>query len=235
MTETEGVIKFEMSFEQQTLHGPDISELTVWREILTRLGLVGQDPARYDGLGFGNLSKRSSRGFLITGSQTGHLDRPGPEGYAEVLDWSLDENRILARGLVKPSSESLTHAAVYDLSEQVQTVFHVHSPQIWRAVRQRSAGGDAPASPRNVDVLIIDDVDVPNPGRENMDVPETNSGVAYGTPEMAREVRRVCRGRALPAAFIMGGHEDGVVCYGRNAMETGLLTVRLLAQSLTIV
>jgi len=33
---------------------------------------------------------------------------------------------------MKPSSEALTHAAVYAASQTVKSVVHVHSPIIWR-------------------------------------------------------------------------------------------------------
>jgi ribulose-5-phosphate 4-epimerase/fuculose-1-phosphate aldolase len=48
-----------------------------------------------------------------------------------VTGWQLEENIIKARGMVRPSSESLTHAAVYELDDEINFVFHVHSPQIW--------------------------------------------------------------------------------------------------------
>ena len=55
----EGVIKFDLDYRE----GPPVSadyltELNAWRTIFCRLGLLGQDPARYGGLGFGNLSRR---------------------------------------------------------------------------------------------------------------------------------------------------------------------------------
>ena len=35
-------------------------------------------------------------------------------------------------GPIRPSSEALTHAAIYDAFESIRYVFHVHSPDIWR-------------------------------------------------------------------------------------------------------
>ena len=128
----EGVIKFDLAFDHQPLVDIDISQLRAWRNILKQLGLLGQDPDRYGGFGFGNISARSAGGFVISGSQTGNLPDCGLEGYAEVTAWSLPDNRIVARGAVKPSSESLTHAAVYDVSPEARFVYHVHSPAIWR-------------------------------------------------------------------------------------------------------
>jgi ribulose-5-phosphate 4-epimerase/fuculose-1-phosphate aldolase len=34
--------------------------------------------------------------------------------------------------MVKPSSESLSHAVIYEVQSLVGCVFHVHSPEIWK-------------------------------------------------------------------------------------------------------
>jgi len=78
----EGVIKFQAEHQQEVLsarrYGDLACTLVAWREILARTGLVGQDPARYGGFGYGNVSARTGapsaprqrRPFLITGTQT---------------------------------------------------------------------------------------------------------------------------------------------------------------------
>ncbi len=144
MAEQEGVIKFELTHEAIELLSLDISSLSAWRLILNQLGLVGQDPDRYGGLGFGNLSQRTSHGFLISGSQTGAIDDPGPEHYAEVVDWDVGSNLVQSRGQVEPSSESLTHAVIYDLNPAVSFVFHVHSPDIWQMADRLGLPGTPP-------------------------------------------------------------------------------------------
>lgn len=129
--EVEGVIKFRLDHRTGTLDRPPLAEITAWREVLVRLGMIGQTPDRYGGLGFGNLSRRTPAGFLVSGSQTGGLDEPGPEAWAEVIDFDLQNNAVQSRGEVPPSSESLTHAAIYSLDPRVNWVFHVHCPEIW--------------------------------------------------------------------------------------------------------
>ncbi len=49
-------------------------------------------------------------------------------------------------------------------------------------------------------------------------LPTTSSQVAYGTPEMAREVSRLLKDSDRPAKqlVIMGGHEEGVMAYGSS-------------------
>lgn len=132
MSETEGVVKYRLAFHESDLSGIDIGFLNCWRELLARLQLVGQHEGRYGGLGFGNLSMRTGAGFLITGTQTGAIERLILADYAEVTGWCLEENAIEAQGRVRPSSEALTHAAIYDAREAVNFVFHCHSPDIWR-------------------------------------------------------------------------------------------------------
>lgn len=41
------------------------------------------------------------------------------------------KNHIRSIGETKPSSEALTHASVYQQDKAIQTVIHVHSPEIW--------------------------------------------------------------------------------------------------------
>lgn len=130
--ETEGVIKFELAFTPRRHDHTDILALTTWRRVLMQKGLLGQAADQYGGLGFGNVSMRTTAGFLISGSQTGHLVDVSAADFAEVTAWDIDRNWLAARGMTQPSSESLTHAAVYELGPDFKYVFHIHSPQIWQ-------------------------------------------------------------------------------------------------------
>ena len=76
MTETEGVIKFDLHFHSSPVEpSRALDELLQWRDVFFRLGVIGQDPARYEGFAYGNISHRSGSGnqFIISGSQTGGL------------------------------------------------------------------------------------------------------------------------------------------------------------------
>ena len=50
---------------------------------------------------------------------------------------------------------------------------------------------------------------------------------------MAREVARLYRSTALAEMQIlaMGGHEDGIIAFGRNAEEVGQVMLRYLARA----
>ena len=55
----EGVIKYTIEHSAAPpLPASDLAALNAWRKILNQLALIGQDPARYDGIGFGNISCR---------------------------------------------------------------------------------------------------------------------------------------------------------------------------------
>lgn len=200
MAETEGVIKFNLDYEARALDPVDIAELNAWRGILKQLGLLGQVPDRYDGYGFGNVSIRTERGFLISGTQTGGTDHVTLKDYALCTNWDLANNQVTAVGEIRPSSESLSHAAVYDVYQEVNCALHVHSPDIWSRARE-------------------------------LGIAVTDESVPYGTPEMAREVRRHITGKALPGIFSMGGHEDGVFTYGLTLEDAGKLLISFLARA----
>jgi hypothetical protein len=207
--EREGVIKYELHFTPAApLAHVEVAELCAWREILRRLGLTGQDPARYGGIGFGNLSRRLVSGaarFAVTGSQTGPLPTLDERHFAVVTGCDPFANRLVAEGPITPSSESLTHGQVYALDDSAHFVFHAHSPDIWRAA-------------------------------VHLGIPATAAHAAYGTPAMVVEVERLFRETHTRETrlFVMGGHEDGVASFGRTAQEAGTALVLALARALTL-
>lgn len=134
MTEVEGVVKFQLHWRP----GPapdaaEIAELESWRRRFRALGVLGQEPGRYGGVSFGNLSRRSGADFWITATQSGALRQLGPEGYSRVESWDFAANAVWATGPAQPSSEAMSHAAAYDRRPEAAWVFHVHAPELWRA------------------------------------------------------------------------------------------------------
>lgn len=128
----EGYIKFELHWQ----HGPPpaadaVAQLNAWRRPLYDAGLIGQ--YRDIGIGFGNISVRGDNGcFVISGTQTGHLDTLGPEHYTTVTAYDIAANRVCCDGPIKASSESMTHAALYELGTDINAVVHVHSAALWQ-------------------------------------------------------------------------------------------------------
>jgi len=209
--EAEGVIKFDLCFcATEAPAQPGLDELNAWRSRLWQLRLIGQDPRRYDGYGFGNVSMRcgpqvappGKRAFIISGTQTGALPELDSRHYTRVEGYDAATNRVVAEGPVKPSSESLTHGILYDQDVRIQAVLHVHSPDIWQA-----AGA--------------------------LGIPVTDATVAYGTPAMAAEVQRLFRETDVLRLriFSMGGHEDGIVAFGQTVAEAGATLMAALLQT----
>ncbi|MFN8586881.1 MAG: class II aldolase/adducin family protein [Candidatus Eisenbacteria bacterium] len=213
---SEGVIRFAVAHTTRALEPRVLGEaagvLGAWREILAHLRVLGQDPARYEGLGFGNVSIRvaplggapqGARPFLVTGTQTGALAHTTLREFCLVERWDIPRNAVTSRGEVAPSSESLTHAALYDCSPAVRVVLHAHAPAIWR--RARALG-----------------------------LPVSDPGAANGTPAMAFEMQRLYREGVFASLRVaaMGGHEDGIVAFGATAEEAGGALVRELARAL---
>lgn len=211
MQEKEGVTKYELHY----VAGPAIkydglAELNAWRKLLHTLGLIGADPKRYGGVGFGNVSVRvppfaalpGARHFLVTGTQTGGKPELTASDYALVTEYDPGCNRLMARGPVAPSSEALTHGMLYDLDDALRVVLHVHSPDIWSRARP-------------------------------LGIVATAAQAAYGTPEMTVEVTRLFEEGAVRRSrvFVMGGHEDGVVAFGRTADEAGGALYRQLTRA----
>lgn len=210
----EGVIRFAAE-HRTAAAAPDRTgalacALSSWREILAQTGLVGQDPARYGGAGYGNVSgrlppypgDRGARAFLITGSQTGGKKHLSLADYCVVERYDERRNWVRSSGPIMPSSESLTHGALYDLSPRIRYVLHGHCAVIWRHA-------------------------------EALGLPTTHPSVEYGTPEMAREMRRLYQTTSLAdrRVLAMGGHEDGVVAIGVTLEEAGAALVSTLARA----
>lgn len=205
----EGVIKFELDYHLGPEAEPGlVADLNAWRRVLYQLDLIGQDPARYGGLGFGNLSCRLEpydtspykRRFLVSGTQTGRFPHLDGRHYVVVETCAPERNHIVAQGPIRPSSESLTHGALYALDPDLRAVMHVHSPQLWLQAKR-------------------------------LGLPSTPEEIAYGTPEMARAVADLYRDPRVRSGNLlaMAGHEDGLLAFGPDLVSAGLALVQALA------
>ncbi len=212
----EGVVRFHVDFSSEDiamLLSGCFSEIAAWRRLMYLTGLIGQNPNRYGGFGYGNISRRyisalvpeECHAFVISGSQTGHISELGMKHYSLVTECYPKENRVAAKGLIQPSSESMTHGTIYALDHSVNGVIHAHSPEIWQ-------------------------------NAESLQIPITSEQAGYGTPEMASEIGRLFSESVVAekGIFAMGGHEDGIVAFGKNLESAGLLLIRYLALALQI-
>lgn len=127
----EGYIKFNYRWDQDVLPIDfECFELIHYRDYLYKKGLVGYD---YDhDVSFGNISQRYHHDqFIISGTQTGHLPSLSSADLSHVISFNIEKNSLIASGPAKPSSESLTHAAIYTTRQDVNAVIHVHSALLW--------------------------------------------------------------------------------------------------------
>ncbi len=113
----EGYIKFNCTWIKEKL--PDktiIAELNTWRQKLYDQQLIGAYP---DGVGYGNISMRpENSAFLITGIATGNIEQLTSKHYTRVTSFDVTSNAITCQEPIKASSESLTHAIIYDTCQQ---------------------------------------------------------------------------------------------------------------------
>lgn len=213
-TMEEGVIRFSARHETERLsqlrYPQEVGQLIAWREILVRLGVVGRTEGRYGGAGYGNLSARvgprsaalGRRSFLITGTQTGGHVCMSSDALCLVESYSIQHNTVVSRGVSGPSSESLTHGAVYDLGPHIRNVIHAHCAEIWASARV-------------------------------LQLPMTRPAIAYGSTEMAEEMRRVAGSTTFMTKqiLVMQGHEDGVIAFGRTLEEAARVLLDTLAEA----
>ena len=139
MATTEGIIKYRVHHDSSRTCPENIADrLTKVRAQLFEQGFIGQDPGRYEGYAFGNLSIRLRHNglFAISGSQTSQLRELDATGYAVITSYDLASNEVTSFGRVTPSSECLTHAVIYAAHPDIMSVLHCHIPLLWQHSQQ---------------------------------------------------------------------------------------------------
>jgi len=161
------------------------AELNECRRKLLGLRLIGQDS---NGIGFGNLSVRNgaTRNFHIPGSATGGLSKLSLTDCVRVVDCDFKKNWLRDEGTAIPSSESLTHAAIYESDSITSAVIHCPDSALWRALVDR-----APTTSKEVAY------GTPEMAYEIMRLFKT-------TDVQSRKI------------LVMAGHEGGIVTFGKN-------------------
>lgn len=195
----EGAIKFDCTWAKgPEIPDDEIADLIEWRNRLQIAGLIGHDE-EHD-VGFGNISRRESgaRAFVISGTQTGHVAVASGRHFTRVVDYDIGANRVACRGPLRASSESLTHAAVYELDPDWRAVVHVHDQRLWQ-----SLVGEIPTT--------------------GADVPYGTPEMAAELRSLYREAR-LCETRVAA----MAGHAGGLIGLGGSVQEaaTRILSLR---------
>lgn len=197
----EGYIKYDCLWENKAIEMPDstFEELNQWRNKLYELGLIGMYS---NGIGFGNISSIDKNGdFYISGSATGGKRNLLAHDYAKIINWNFDLNQLSCIGQTQASSESLSHAAIYESSNTIQAVIHIHSKKMW--------------------LKYIDKL----PTTKN-DIAYGTPEMAYAIKAIASSAKHKNRGM-----IVMGGHDEGILAYGHTLEEAGQVLLSYFTSS----
>jgi L-ribulose-5-phosphate 4-epimerase len=182
----EGVILFNCHWQKGLLPtGVDVTSLLHIRNLLFELGLIGFD--KQEQVGYGNISIRVNVAtFIISGTQTGHIPILDSTQLSYVTDADITHNTLHCTGPAKASSESLTHAAIYNQFADAQAVIHVHHHQLWTHLMNK-----VPTTLANI-----------------------GYGTTAMAGEIARLAAQYHLEREK--ILVMRGHQDGIICFGEN-------------------
>jgi ribulose-5-phosphate 4-epimerase/fuculose-1-phosphate aldolase len=188
----EGYIKFNCNWiKAEPIAIDKLAEINTWRDILYNHGLIG---AYNSGIGFGNISIRCDNNtFIITGSATGGLDKLNETHYVLVNEYNLLQNSLRCIGPIKASSESLSHAAIYECAPEVNAVIHIHHMGIWGKLMHK-----IPTT--NKDVLY--------------GTPEMANEIKRLFVESPVIKEKI---------IVMAGHQEGIISFGNTLDEAGKL------------
>jgi L-ribulose-5-phosphate 4-epimerase len=172
-----------------------LAELNVYRRKLLDLRLIGVDP---NGIGFGNLSVRdgATDNFYITGSATGGIHELTLTDCAKVVECDFDRNRVRYEGSALPSSESLTHAAIYESDATAGAIIHCHDSNLWAAVLN-----EAPTTSKAADYGSY----------------EMANEIMQLFTRTDVERRKI---------VVMAGHEAGILTFGKDLEEAFAVLMR---------
>ncbi len=193
----EGYIKFNCHWKEAGPVSHDHTrKINIWRDKLYALGLIG---VYDDGIGFGNISMRYQRNtFIITGSATGGLKQLNENHFTLVTDYNLEQNSLECKGPIIASSESLTHAALYESAPEIQAVIHIHNLEMWKRLINR----------------------VPTTRTD------AEYGTPEMALEIKRLFRETHVGQEK--ILVMAGHEEGIITFGKDMNEAGEVLLKHL-------
>lgn len=187
----EGYIKFHCIWQKQpACNTNDTHALLQWRQTLYSKNLIG---VYASGIGFGNVSTRAQTPdhFLITGSATGGIAFITNNHISCVTACDIANNTITCVGPIKASSESLSHAVLYEQSSEINAVIHIHHLPLWRNLLNK----------------------IPT---TRAHIPYGTPEMAYEIARLYTETNLPHK-----KIFVMGGHEEGIMSSGSTLAEAG--------------
>ncbi|GHV91910.1 hypothetical protein AGMMS50268_24130 [Spirochaetia bacterium] len=165
------------------------------RTQLYDLGLIGVYP---NGIGFGNLSIRTAGDeFLISGTATGAKRELSPDEYCLVRSCDIEGNRVVSRGPIQASSESMSHGAIYRACPKAAAVIHIHS----KAVFGGMLGDDLLSTPKDA----------------AYGTPEMAHAISNAVGQSGNSHGQI----------VLAGHDEGVITWGVSIDEALALALKL--------
>jgi ribulose-5-phosphate 4-epimerase/fuculose-1-phosphate aldolase len=129
--------------------------------------------------------------FIITGSTTGKLMKLTGKHYTRVTSYDLDKNTVTVEGPVMASSESLTHAIIYECAGNINAVMHVHHFKLWKELLDA-----LPSTNKHIEY-----------------------GTTALAREIKGLFKK--SGFSTQKIFAMGGHAEGIISFGEDLNEAG--------------
>jgi len=193
----EGYIKFNSDWKKSSpFPYSTVEGLNAWRQRLYQVNLVGAYP---DGIGFGNVSQRlEGDTFIISGSKTGNFDTLNASHYSTVINFNIQKNWVQCEGPIIASSESMSHAVIYQECSEVNAVFHVHHLELWKKWLYK-----IPTTPKTAAY------GTPKMANEIIQLFKTTTVIDQ-------------------KIFAMAGHEEGLFSFGKTLDEAGNVLLEIL-------
>lgn len=195
----EGYIKFDAIWQEAKPFSKNILvDLNACRDLMYQMKLIG---AYDNGIGFGNISQRYQENqFFISGSATGNFAALNESHYTLVTNFNIQENWVKCKGPIVASSESMSHAVIYQECPEVNVVIHIHHLSWWKNLLYKiptTADTAAYGSPEMANEIVR----------------------LFKKSEVAKT-----------QVFAMAGHEEGLFGFGKNFKEASDFFVHLFQE-----
>lgn len=193
----EGYIKFNCEWINQPLSVNVPLELKFWRDKMHELKQIGHYAEI--NIGYGNISVKTPDGMIISGTQTGDVYPIQDEHFTLVSYYDINNNSVVCKGPIKASSESMTHAAIYEADSTIKAIIHIHNKELW--------------------LKLINKVPT-----TKETVPYGTPDMANEIFRLFNETS-VSHDKII----VMAGHDEGIIAFGKTISEAGELILKQLA------
>lgn len=182
-----GLIKYECFHQFAEMDKSQaLEDLIYYRNKAFQKGYIG---VYSNGIGYGNISIRIGENFMVSGSATGMIAQTGEEHYSLVTEWNIEKNQLWCEGPVKASSESLTHAVIYETLPKINAVLHIHSSDLWEKYYH-----ELPSTSKDIEYGTV----------------KMAQAVKSLLQSMSEKQHHI---------FLMQGHQDGIVAFGNSLKD----------------